>query len=318
MQDLNDLYFFACVVEHKGFAPAGRALGIPKSKLSRRIAMLEQRLGTRLLQQSTRHFAVTELGEAYYRHCRAMVAEAEAAHEMIERFQTEPQGTVRLSCPVLLAQDPLTHIVSTFLQRHPRVRIHIDATNRRVDVIQEGFDLAIRVREAPLEDTDLVVRVLAEDSAQMIASPSFLDRVGRPADPEAAAALDTLDMTRTGDEHVWRLRHLDGEIRTFRHRPRLVTDEMLTLRRSALDGVGIVVLPRILVENDLEAGTLEMVLPDWSLPPALIHVAFPSRRGLLPAVRLFIDHLAEAFAAMTPEACRARRHASVSACDEDP
>ncbi len=313
--DLNDLFYFARVVEHRGFAAAGRALGVPKSKLSRRVAVLEQRLGTRLLQRSSRRFAVTELGELYYRHCRAMVEEAESAHETIERHHTEPQGTLRISCPVLLAQGPLSRIISGFLARHPRVRIHLDSTNRRVDVIQEGIDLAIRVRPAPLDDSDLVVRVLVEDRALLLASPDYLDRQGRPEDPEALQRHDTLDMTRAGDEHRFRLVDADGAGRDVRHRPRLVTDELVTLRQAALDGLGIVVLPRVLVEEDLLAGRLEAVLPAWRTPHALIHAAFASRRGLLPAVRLFIDALAAGFAECPAEA-RTTRGGRVSRVEE--
>lgn len=300
-QDLNDLYYFARVVEHRGFAAAGRATGVPKSRLSRRVAALEKDLGTRLIQRSTRRFAVTELGEIYYRHCRAMVAEAEAARETIDRHRVEPQGAVRISCPVLLSQDPLPDIASAFLQRYPRVRLHIDATNRRVDVIQEGIDIAIRVRTAPLDDSDLVVKILSAADTTLVASPAFLERAGRPDDPDDLAHLDSLDMTRAGDDHQWPLTK-DGTLRLVRHRPRLVTDEMITLRRAAIDGLGVVALPRLPVADDIDQGALEIVLPEWSLPGAIVHAAYPSRRGLLPAVRLFLDFLGDAFANRSAEA----------------
>ena len=295
MQDLNDLFFFAQVVEHGGFTAASRAIGVPKSKLSRRIALLEDSLGIRLLQRSTRRFAVTEIGQVYYRHCLAMVAEAEAAQEAIERTQTEPQGTVRISCPVLLAQSSLAGIVSRFLADHPRVRIHVEATNRRVDVIEEGFDLTIRVRQPPLEDSDLIVKVLARDIPALVASPRLLDRQGRPRGAEDLARLDSLDMTRPGGEHVWHLTDPDGTAHRVSHRPRLVTDEMLTLRQAALDGIGVVQLPRLLIGDGIARGTLEPVLPEWTLRSGLIIAVFPSRRGLVPAVRLFIDFLAASF-----------------------
>ena len=195
IQDLNDLYYFARVVEHRGFAAAGRAIGVPKSRLSRRVAALEKELGTRLIQRSTRRFAVTELGETYYRHCRAMVAEAEAARETIDRHRVEPQGTVPASVvPCCCRRIRCPTSCPAFLQRYPRVRLHVDATNRRVDVIQEGIDIAIRVRPAPLDDSDLVVKILSAADATLVASPAFLERVGRPADPDDLAHLDTLDM----------------------------------------------------------------------------------------------------------------------------
>jgi len=151
MQDLNDLYYFARVVEHGEFAPAGRALGMPKSTLSRRIALLEERLGSRLLQRSTRHFGMTEVGEVYYRHCVAMIAEAEAAQEAIDNTSAEPRGTIRVTCPISLMFSSVAPIISRYLAAHPQVRVQLSATNRRVDVIEEGVDVALRVRFPPLE-----------------------------------------------------------------------------------------------------------------------------------------------------------------------
>ena len=295
-QDLNDLFFFAQVVEHGGFAAAGRALGIPKSKLSRRIALLEERLGIRLIQRSTRRFTVTEVGQIYHRHCLAMVAESEAAQEAIDRLRAEPQGLIRVSCPVQLVTNRLAPIVARFMADHPLVRIHLEATNRRVDVIEEGFDIAIRVRTPPLEDSDLIIRRLEQHETVLVASPRLLERHGRPAEPGDLARFDSLDMNRADGVHVWRLRDPNGREVMVSHRPRLMTENMTTLREAALAGVGIVLLPRYLVGDQIEQGTLEIVLSDWSLPAGIAHAVFPSRRGLLPAVRLFIDVLADAFA----------------------
>ena len=157
MKDLNDLYYYVQVVDHGGFAPAGRALGMPKSKLSRRIALLEERLGTRLIQRSTRRFAVTEPGQTYYGHCKAMLVEAEAADEAIALTQAEPRGVVRMTCPVALLDTHVGDMVAAFMVAHPRVQIHLEETNRRVDVVGEGVDVAIRVRPPPIEDSELVL-----------------------------------------------------------------------------------------------------------------------------------------------------------------
>ncbi len=131
MQDLNDLYYFVKVVEHQGFAPAGRALNMPKSKLSRRVALLEERLGVRLLQRSTRRFAVTEIGQEYHRHCQAMLVEAHAAQEVIDRMSAEPQGTVRMSCPTALLDYQLGDVLARFMAACPRVQVQLESTNRR-------------------------------------------------------------------------------------------------------------------------------------------------------------------------------------------
>ncbi len=148
--DLNDLFYFAMVVEHGGFSQAGRALAMPKSKLSRRIALLEERLGVRLIQRSTRRFSVTEVGQDYYRHCKAMLVEAEAAEEAIAMSRAEPRGTIRLACPIAILHARIGTMLADFLALHPQVTVQLDATNRRVDVVGEGVDVAIRVRPPPL------------------------------------------------------------------------------------------------------------------------------------------------------------------------
>src|SRR5262245_52247792 len=162
MQDLNDLYYFAEVVDHGGFAPAGRAIGVPKSKLSRRIALLEDRLGVRLIQRSTRRFAVTEIGQNYYAHCKAMLVEAQSAQEAIDLTRAEPCGTGRMPCPVALLDERAGDMLARFLAQYPRIEMHLEATNRRVDVVSEAVDVAIRVRPPPLSDSDLVMRTFGD------------------------------------------------------------------------------------------------------------------------------------------------------------
>ena len=295
IQDLNDLYWFVQVVEHGGFAPAGRALGVPKSKLSRRIAGLEERLGVRLIQRSTRKFSITELGQTFLAHCKAMLVEAEAALEAVEVNRREPRGIVRLSCPTALLDSYVGGMIAAFMAQHPGVDVHLDATNRRVDVIAEGFDIAIRVRPPPLQDTDLVLRVLSERGQCLVASPALLKRFGMPEFPADLSLLPSMDLGIPQNEHVWNLLGPDGAKADIHHRPRLVTRGMMALRAAAVAGVGIVQLPKMMVCNQLEAGDLAHVLPDWAPRREIIHAVFPSRRGLLPSVRELIDFLAKRF-----------------------
>ncbi|MBV8167883.1 MAG: LysR family transcriptional regulator, partial [Alphaproteobacteria bacterium] len=238
MHDLNDLYFFAQTVEHGGFAAAARALGVPKSTLSRRLAALEARLGVRLIQRSSRRFSVTEIGHEYHRHCVAMIAEATAAQEAIDRLSAEPQGFVRLSCPVGLMERRVGAIISGFLADHPRVHMHIEVTNRRVDVIGEGFDIALRVRTPPLEDSGLAIRVLETHGSVLVASPTLIAVLGRPDEPASLARFPSLAIIEADGAYVWRLTGADGTVRDVGHRPRLVTNEMIQIRRAALEGVG--------------------------------------------------------------------------------
>lgn len=297
MQDLNDLSYFAAVVDHGGFASAGRALGLPKSKLSRRVADLEARLGVRLIQRSTRRFVVTELGQAYYRHCVAMRVEAESAQELIDRMRAEPRGVVRLSCPVALLNHQVGDMLARYMTRCPQVQIQLESTNRRVDVIGEGFDLALRVRFPPLEDSDLVLRVLGESRQRLVAHPHLLQSYARPLGPADLRGLPSLDWLRPEGVHEWCLEGPDGGSAKIRHTPRYVTDDMIALRSAALAGVGVVQLPVMLVSEALTRGDLVEVLPQWMPRSGIVHAVFPSRRGLLPAVRSLIDFLAEAFEA---------------------
>lgn len=293
MQPLSDFYYFAKVVEHGGYAKAARALHIPKSRLSRHVSALEGRLGVRLVNRSTRRFVVTELGQNVYRHAAAMLVEADAALEAVELARAEPRGLVKASCPVALAQASLAAILPEFFARCPGVRVQLHVSNRRVDVLSEGFDLALRVRTRPSGEDGLVMRSFREMRELLVASRAYLERAGRPARPEELVGLDTLGYGPEAERQSWELAGPAGETLHVELRPRLVCHDFVVLRSAALAGLGIALLPESVVREDLEAGRLERVLGAWNLPQGLCHVVFPTRRGLLPAVRAFIDFLAE-------------------------
>ncbi|MCA0210707.1 MAG: LysR family transcriptional regulator [Proteobacteria bacterium] len=296
MQDLNDLYLFVQAVDHGGFAAAARALGLQKSKVSRRIGLLEERLGVRLIQRSTRRFSVTEIGQEYYRRCVAMLIEAEGAQTVIDQSRAEPCGVVRLSCPTGLLAFQFGGLFGRFMALYPAVELHIESTNRRVDVIGEGFDLAIRVRPPPLTESELVMRRFDERTIRIVASPDLLKQraITLPAD---LAGLPSVDFGPAGGEHRWRLTHADGSVAEVRHTPRLITDDMAVLRDAALAGAGAARLPTLVVWDDLQAGRLVTLLPDWKPSNEIVHAVFPSRRGLLPSVRALLDFLADECAA---------------------
>lgn len=291
MQDLNDLYYFAQVVEHQGFTAAGRALGIPKSKLSRRVAMLEEHLGVRLLNRSSRSFSLTDIGRAYYERARAVLVEAEAAEEFVAQNRAEPRGLVRIACPVALLSYQFSALFAEFMTVCPAVTLEIESTNRRVDLVQEGFDLAIRVRFPPLEASDLVMRQLNESHQSLVASPKLLP--DPPKFPADLAGVPSLDHRRSDGRHEWQLRQADGQLATISHKPRLVTDDIAMLREAALAGVGAAQLPSFLVKDDIQQGRLLPLLPDWAPRAGIVHAVFPSRRGLLPSVRALLDFLAQ-------------------------
>ena len=294
--DLNDLFYFVQVVNHSGFAPAGRALGMPKSKLSRRIALLEERLGVRLLQRSTRHFSVTEVGQTFYAHCRAMLVEAEAAAESIELTRSQPRGVVRLSCPITLLHVLVEKMLTEFMVMYPDVTVQLEATNRRVDVIGEGLDLAIRVRTLPLDDSDLSVRMFSVHDQQLVASPLLIERQGIPRSPADLAHWPSLWLGTPEQQFTWHLEHAEQGKLSVTHTPRLITTDMVALRGAASAGLGIVQLPMIMVHEQIADGSLVRVVPGWGPRKEGVHAVFASRRGMLPAVRALIDHLAGEFA----------------------
>jgi DNA-binding transcriptional LysR family regulator len=264
--------------------------------LSRRIGILEERLGVRLIQRSTRRFAVTDVGQEYYRHCVAMMVEAEAAQEVIERARAEPRGIVRVSCPSSVLYFQVGEMVARFMAECPHVEVHLESTNRRVDVIREGFDLAIRVRFPPLEESDLIMKVLAESPQRLVASPAVLKGHSRLSVPADLSGMPSLAWGPAPRAHEWRLEGSNGAFARIPHRPRFVTEDMVTLRLAALRGAGVVQMPTMVVRKDLAEGALVDVLPDWAPPTGIVHVVFPSRRGLLPSVRVLLDFLAAAYA----------------------
>lgn len=298
MQDLNDLYLFALVVKQGSFTAAGKAAGLTTSRISRRIADLEERLGVRLLHRTTRKLALTAIGEMYYQHCQAMVSEAQAAAEVVERIQASPRGRVRVTCPVTTAQSVLGTIITDFMQRYPEVRVSLAATDRMVDLIDEGFDVAIRFRAAPLQDSGLVARALGESRSYLAASPAFLDRHGRPAQPADLSRLTSLGKSRHDAIYTWHLTGAHGQTRVVPYQPVLESDDWLVIKQAALAGLGVAAMPDEVCQQEITAGKLEIVLPEWRLPSVNLHIIYTSRRGLIPAVRAFIDFAAERLSAI--------------------
>ncbi|MCE0912975.1 LysR substrate-binding domain-containing protein [Pseudomonas sp. NMI760_13] len=295
MFDLNDLYLYAKVVEHGGFAPAGRILGLPKSRLSRRVAKLEERLGVRLIQRSTRQFQVTEVGLEYYRHCLGMLEQAVAAEDAVERNRAEPRGIVRLASSTALLDSRLAPMLASFMAQCPVVELLVKSYNRRVDVIGEGFDLVLSVQHQPLESSELIMRRLAPSRQCLVAAPGLLAEHGRPVSPEGLQALPSLNWGANVQDASWMLVGPAGAEVAVRHRPRVVSDDLAVLREAALAGVGVVLLPEEAVRDDLAGGRLAHVLDDWAPREGEVVALFPSRRGLMPAVRKLIDYLADAF-----------------------
>ena len=293
VQDLNNLYFFAKVVDFGSYTAAAKALGLQTSKLSRRIAALETELGVRLINRTTRRLSLTEAGKTFHRHCLALLDEAQAAKDAMSQILASPQGLVRISCPTGLLQGGVADILVRFLAQHPRVRIALDATNRRVDVVDEGLDIALRVRKPPLEDSGLAMRTLGPDEVILVGSAELIAAHGEPQTLEDIARMPTVSMASADERPTWRFLGVDGEPLELTHSPRLRTDDLFTLRRAALQGIGVALAPRLLVANDLAGGALVRLLPSLKAYVGVVHAVFPSRRGMVPAVRALLDSLSE-------------------------
>lgn len=293
MQDLNDLRYFDAVVTNGGFAPAGRALRIPKSKLSRRIAALEARLGIRLVERSSRRFRVTDIGLAYHAQCQIAVAAAERAEAIVEASLSEPRGTVRMSCPTGLVAM-VADMLPDFLDLYPRGHVQIVAVDRPVDIIAERIDVALRVRTRLDSDAALTMRTLAHSRRILVASPALANRLaGRGVD--VLATLPTLSSSGEDGEVTWRLEGPEGAMHEVRHVPRLSCGDFSAIRTAALAGLGVAMLPDHACAAELRSGSLVHILPEWAGEDGIVHLVFTTRTGLPPLVRAWIDHLARGF-----------------------
>lgn len=294
MDDLNDFRLFAIVVGEGGFAAAARRMGIPRSQVSRRIQGLEDRFGLRLVHRTPHSFTVTDIGREFYTHCLAMLSEAEAASEVIQRQKSEPQGMIRVSCPSPLIYGELGAMVADFMVLYPKVVILLESTNRRVDVLREGYDMAIRLRFPPLEDSDLILRRFGVDHHSVVCAPRLLEDYHIET-VEELGLLPSLSWNVDQPDPMWQLYNEAKEERLIRHSPRLLTQDMATLVLAAQKGLGACQLPRVLIREALLDGSLIEPFPQWRPRSAIIHAAFATRRGMLPGMRAFLDFLAMAY-----------------------
>ena len=290
--DFNDYYWFAQVVSHGGFAAASRAINLPKSRLSRRVAALEERLGVRLIERSSRRFQVTETGQAFYERCRTLLLDAEQAEAVVAEAKAEPHGRVRFSCPTGLVEI-IQASLPAFLQRYPRVKLQIIAIDRPVDLINERIDIALRVRTALTSDADLIMRTLGTSHRILVASPQLASRIdGEIGQLNQWPTLGTSDEP---GEISWQLEHQNGQACTLVHEPRLSCGDFSAVRAAAVSGLGVALLPDHTCAAQLQSGELVRLFPQWRAQAGIVHLVFTTRRGLPPAVRAFIDHLAATF-----------------------
>jgi DNA-binding transcriptional LysR family regulator len=295
MQDLNDITLFLQVVDAGGFSAAERATGIAKSRLSRRVAALEAQLGVRLVQRSTHHVQVTEIGERVARHARVIMDEAEAIRATVAEVQTEPTGLVRVSASPLVGEQYLSAWLADFMHLYPKVRVSLDLSNRYVDLLAERIDLALRFSSTPLRAAEIVARPIGEGRMMLVASPSCLAQHGEPAELEDLHRFPSLGQGTLEAVRPWIFRSTDGG--TFIHHPQpcFVSDSILALREATLKGAGVAYLPAEACGEGLRHGHLRELLPMHAPSSSTLYAVYPSRRGLTTAVRRLITFLEDRY-----------------------
>lgn len=295
--DANDLILFARVMEAGSFSRAAFRVGMPKSTLSRRITQLESRLGERLLIRSTRKLAMTEFGERIFEHGQRLVEETEAATAMVQHRQETPRGLLRVSIPPDFAEMDLTPLLLRFASAYPEVRLELDISPRRVDIIAERFDLAIRAASQLPDDTMLVARRLCDMTLHLYASPAYLNRYGEPQRPDDLPAHICLPLIgANGESQAWRLASAASQWQGIPNGP-LASNSLGLQSELAMHGMGIVGMVDHFAEKWVTQGYLKRVLPDWSLPTVTLWCVTPGRRLLPTRTTAFVEMLMEEFLA---------------------
>lgn len=292
--DLNDLRYFAAIIDAGSLSGASRALGVSKTLLSHHLSRLESMLGMSLIQRTTRRLEVTPLGHEFHQRCLSVLAEAERALSLVDEARSTPRGTLKISCPVLFAQAVLMPVVNSFLQAFPEVDLVLDADYRDVDLLGEGYDLALKIQRQ-LEDSRFIVRSFRLDQHWLVAAPELAHRLGEIRSPEALNGVASVHLRNQGENPastVWQLFDPHAQNHSVRHHPRLASSDPLVLRLAVLEGIGVGLLPGSLCQRELQAGHLVRLQPDHHGGTMQLHAIYPSRHGLSRAARCFLEHLA--------------------------
>ena len=288
--DLNDIVVFTKVVETRSFTGAAEQLGLPKSTVSRKLAQLEERLGVRLVQRTTRKLALTEIGEAYYERAARIVADLAAAEQVVTDMQATPRGRLRMTAPIDLSSQYLGTIISAFSTLHPDVNVELDATDRVVDLIEEGYDVGIRI--GPLPESTLIARKLTSFEAVLCASPAYLAKRPAPTTVDEMEEHDKVLFLPSARTTGWTM--IKGDQTFELARPaRFASNNILAVRAAVLAGAGVSAMAEFMVACDIADGRLIRIMDGWHSPSTDINAVYPARQNLPPRLSLFLEHLAK-------------------------
>jgi DNA-binding transcriptional LysR family regulator len=293
MHSFDDYYYFYLVVKHGGFSAASEAANITKSKLSRRILDLESKYNISLIQRSTRHFKVTPLGQELFEECVKIIQQVECAHNVLLKQKIEPQGLIKISCPNMMMEYQIRPLLNQFLKQYPKVEVELELTSRRVDILHDDIDLAIRTNFQANEDSSIVVRDIIKTEHCLVASPELV----QDKHIHSFADLQDFPSVVLGTQkphYAWHMQHKNGqESFTVPLNPRVKSNDLAGVYYAVLDGLGIADLPYLTVQNDLKTGRLIHLLPDWCSNVGTIQLVYASRKGQRLAMSHLIDFLVE-------------------------
>jgi len=292
MQDLNDMMVFLAVVETGSFTLAADRLGLPKANVSRKVSRLEARLGVTLLERSTRAQHLTEVGRRYLNHCKRIHEEVDLAETAVFEILHAYEGSLKIGASVTIGQQILKPTLSTFLHQYPKLNLTLNLVNQRVDLIEEGFDMLIRV--GSLEDSRLIAKRLGSAKRSLFASEQYLAKYGLPQTPKLLHQYDVLLMSRSNSGNTLALTS-GKESLELKISPRFVADDFSILKQSVVDGLGIAVLPDYMCREEIQSGKLVQVLPEWGLQGVDIYALYPQHRVKLPKVKALLEFVIEIF-----------------------
>ncbi|PIE16069.1 MAG: LysR family transcriptional regulator [Rhodobacterales bacterium] len=299
MDRLTEMEAFATVVDQGGFTDAARKMGISKSAVSKHVSSLEARLGARLLNRTTRRVSPTEIGLAYYDRARRVLNDAGEADALVTSMQSDPSGLLRISVATDFGVNHLSPVLGDFLQEYPDITVNMVLNNRYVELISEGFDLAVRIGE--LEDSTLRARKLTETTKRMVGSPEYFKKYGRPSKIDDLNEHKLLHYSNMSNGSVWKLTAPSGEKRQVRTAGWLSVNDGQSLLNAAISGLGIAYLPSFLYADAMAKGLVQEAIPDLPGETQGIYAVYPPGRFTQPKVRAFIDFLAQAFAEKGPD-----------------
>ncbi len=289
MENLTDIAVFVQVVESSSFTAAAERLGLSRSVVSKYISRLEDRLGARLLNRTTRRLSLTEAGQSFFTRSQRGLQEIEAAEAEVSHLQQIPRGKLRINTPMSFGILHIAPGLPGFVDQHPEVSVDINLDDRQVDLIEEGFDLAIRIAELP--DSSLIARRIGPCRHVVCASPNYIQKNGSPRTPDDLRRHNALTYRYQDSPNEWRFLTPEGRYTSVPITGLIQMNNSLAIREAVLNGAGITLTPSFIVGEDIKAGRLEQLLPEYRAQEISIYAVYPERRHLLPKVQAFIDFM---------------------------